>query len=151
MAQFTEQDKAKRVAMYGYDIQCYLYLRPNKFDESFEYLIQFGKSVLQDLYLKETVDLTVKSVELWFPEAWLNVVQQRCLFNRLKKYCPNVETLVICTHSEHFITMLRKECILLIQGDETLAQECVTGLTYDSSITLPSVFFNKNPAVKLGY
>ncbi|WP_206165750.1 hypothetical protein, partial [Citrobacter braakii] len=58
-----------------------------------------GMDFLRTLFDKMEVRPDITSVKLSFPERWLNIVEQRSIYDRAVKYCPNLKELIIKTHS----------------------------------------------------
>lgn len=129
---------------YKFKIQVNCHRRPNKLDDNFEMMMYIGQGVLRQIFVQERVDPTVKNVHLWFPESWLNVVQERSIFDRLEKYCPNLEELVIDTHSVYIIQCTPSGMVKIISSQaeqdygnehQGLPQECIEGV---QSFTVPT-------------
>lgn len=130
---------------YPFKITVYVYRRPNLRDSGLEYEMYMGMDVLRSLFEKMEMRPDVKNLNLSFPERWLNVVEQRSLLDRLKKYCPNLEGLVIKTHSVYIIQCVPSkhqckehgdsEVLIVHEGDEAPMQESVDGkLYYDGHV-----------------
>jgi len=111
-----------------------VYQRPNLRDAGLEYERFMGRDVLDNLFNnaipKELTD--VKKLFLSFPEQWLNIVEQRSLFARLAKYCPNLEDLSIKTHSVYIIQCTARDNMRIVvpigRFEKILPQESVEGL-----------------------
>lgn len=120
-----------------FDTICYVHQRPNLLDDNWDMLMYSGKTVLQGLFIHEKQMPEVTKLVLMFPETWLNIIQQRSLFDRLDKYCPNLGELAMTTHSVYFIQCLPAECIGIIQLPEgettTSLKESVSGPTYSKN------------------
>jgi hypothetical protein len=61
------------------------------------------------------------SLFLSFPEHWLNILEQRQLFERLEKYCPNLKHVRIKTHSVYIIQCTPNTCAYMM--DKTLPDD----------------------------
>lgn len=85
------------------DLQVLVYTRPNLRSYSNEMEMYMGFSVLQSIFTDMKVNPSVKTLYLAYPERWLNIIEQRQLFSRLSKYCPNLEEVTIKTHSVYII------------------------------------------------
>ena len=85
------------------DLKVYVYRRPHMRDESLEYELHMGTNVLRSIFDKMEMLPDVKEVFLSFPENWLNIIEQRVLFQRLGHYCPNLEKVTIKTQSVYII------------------------------------------------
>jgi hypothetical protein len=64
-------------------------------------------------------DDTGSKVVLYFPERYMNIVEERCLFDRLAHFCPNLESVEIMTQSVYIIQCAPKGgCLILQSRDE---------------------------------
>lgn len=130
---------------YSFKITVYVTRRPNMLEENLEYVLYMGTGVLRDLYLHEKVN-TVKKLALYYPERWLNIVQERCLYDRLSKYCPHLESVEIVTQSVYIMQCTASKNIRIISSPAEIAyteshgqlpQECATGVTaFDPPLNL---------------
>lgn len=91
-----------------------VYQRPNLRKEDFS--AYRGKNYLEDLFNPEIPNINKEVKELYFhyPERWLNIVEQRSLLTRIGKYMPNVEELVIVTHSVYIIQCVKSDYIRIM-------------------------------------
>lgn len=105
------------------DLKVYVYRRPHMRDESLEYELHMGTNVLRSIFDKMEMLPNVKEVFLSFPENWLNIIEQRVLFQRLGHYCPNLEKVTIKTQSVYIIQCTPAESCLIINGDNDGCQE----------------------------
>ena len=105
------------------DLKVYVYRRPHMRDESLEYELHMGTNVLRSIFDKMEMLPDVKEVFLSFPENWLNIIEQRVLFQRLGHYCPNLEKVTIKTQSVYIIQCTPHGSCLIINGDNDGCQE----------------------------
>jgi len=105
---------------YPFELSVYIYTRPNLRDDSLEMEMFMGRGVLESLYDRMEVRKDVKSLFLSFPEHWLNITEQRQLFERLAKYCPNLKEVDIKTHSVYIIQCTPNKCAYMM--DETIPE-----------------------------
>ena len=83
-----------------------------------EMTIYVGFGFLQNLYDTEK-DLTeTDRILLEYPERWLNIIEQRALYNMIFERCPNVEEIMILTHSVYIIQCTPAQCCFIIDVDE---------------------------------
>ena len=75
---------------YPFKIKLIVTPRPHMRDDNLEYLFCMGTSVLRQVFDQEVVDPTVKKVVLYYPERYMNIVEERSLYSRFVKYCPNL-------------------------------------------------------------
>lgn len=126
---------------YRYNIEVLIHRRPNLLDCNLEFLLHRGQNVLRQIFLDEIVDETVLNQDFWFPERWLNIVQERSLYDRLQKYCPNLKSITIHTQSVYIIQCTPAgSCKIVTSKEErdfgSLPQESVSGV---QSFNVPSV------------
>ena len=105
------------------DLKVYVYRRPHMRDESLEYELHMGTNILRSIFDKMEMLPDVKEVFLSFPENWLNIIEQRVLFQRLGYYCPNLEKVTIKTQSVYIIQCTPNGSCLIINGDNDGCQE----------------------------
>ena len=105
------------------DLKVYVYRRPHMRDENLEYELHMGTNVLRSIFDKMEMLPDVKEVFLSFPENWLNIIEQRVLFQRLGHYCPNLEKVTIKTQSVYIIQCTPHGSCLIINGDNDGCQE----------------------------
>lgn len=84
-----------------FNLTCYVYKRPNL--RKFECGIFDNFNVFRTLFDEVTVDTEPTSVTFHFPERWLNIVEQRQLYERIERYLPNVTEVIVHTHSVFII------------------------------------------------
>jgi hypothetical protein len=96
------------------DLTVYVYTRPHMRDESLEYELHMGRRVLEGIFdeMKEMPEVT--EVFFSFPENWTNIIEQRVLYKRLGKYCPNLKKVTIKTQSVYIIQCTNKECVKIM-------------------------------------
>lgn len=113
---FNEKVKSGEI-----DLTVYVFRRPNMRDESLEYELHMGRRILDNIFDGPfIVDETVKELFFSFPENWTNIIEQRCLFQRLFHYYPNLKKLTIKTQSVYIIQCTPAECCKIVQcpGEE---------------------------------
>lgn len=126
---------------YSYKIEVLIHRRPNLLDDNLEYLLYRGQHILRQIFVDERVDETVRNQDFWFPERWLNIVQERSLYDRLQKYCPKLQSITIHTQSVYIIQCTpASSCMIVSSKDEqdfgSLPQESVSGV---QSFNVPGV------------
>ena len=109
----------------------YVQRRPHMRDDNLEYLFQLGRSVLDQIFDKEVIDVSITHLTLYFPERHMNIIEERSLYDRLAHFCPNLESLVITTQSVYIIQTTKAENVQIIASEEEvngeLPQESATG------------------------
>jgi hypothetical protein len=80
-----------------------------------EMTVFIGQMFLSTLFDSEDV-MSHKEVTLMYPERWLNVLEQRALFDALndRTRCPNLVEVNIITHSVYIIQCVSNEHISII-------------------------------------
>ena len=114
----------------NYDLKVFVTRRPHMRDNTLEFMLHRGKRVLEQLFDHEVVDESVERIELIHPERWLNIVEERSLFDRIERYFPNIKQVRILTQSVYIIQCTPGKNIYIIQEDSELPQESVTGKLY---------------------
>lgn len=121
--------------MYPFEITVHIYRRPHMRCDQLEMELYMGRNVLDQIFDKEVVDETITQLRLSFPERWMNIVEERSLFNRLQKYCPNLKSVFIKTQSVYIIQSTPAASCFILKGPEEqagakLPQESDTGRLY---------------------
>lgn len=118
---------------YPFDLTVYITRRPHMRCESLEFELNMGRSVLENLFDHEKVDERLESIYLSYPERWCNIVEERSIFDRLKRLYPNLKTVKIKTQSVYIIQETPAGCCQIVAGVEEqdrngqLPQESDTG------------------------
>jgi hypothetical protein len=106
---------------FPFEAKLFIYTRPNLRDEDLEMEMFMGRNVLESIYDRMEVLENIKSLFLSFPERWLNIIEQRQLWERLAKYCPNLEEVQVKTHSVFIIQCTPNKCCFIM--DKTLPDD----------------------------
>jgi hypothetical protein len=104
--------------MHPFKIKLLIQRRPHMLDENLEYLLHIGTKVLRLIFDDECVDKTVTSLKMYYTERWMNIVEERSLYNRLQYFCPNLKDLEIMTQSVYLIQMTEKSSYLIVQSTD---------------------------------
>ena len=119
---------------YPFTIKLLVQRRPHMRDDNLEMVMHMGTQVLRQIFDDMRVDETVKHLVLYFPERWMNIVEERSLWDRLVKYCPKLKSVEIMTQSVYLIQMTRAENILILASEDEIARkEAEGGLTQEST------------------
>lgn len=116
---------------YKFQIMVYVQRRPHMRDGNLEYLFMLGTGVLRQIFDEERIDESVKVLTLYFPERYMNIVEERSLYDRLMHFCPNLEKLNIMTQSVYIIQCTPASSIRILQSNDEqengVTQESITG------------------------
>jgi hypothetical protein len=120
---------------YPFDITVFIQRRPHMRDDNLEYQLHIGKGILHQLFDHERVDPSVTEATFFYPERWLNIVEERSLFDRLQHFCPNLKKVTIVTQSVYIIQSTPGGCAKIIASEDEqretaggkLTQEATTG------------------------
>jgi hypothetical protein len=72
-----------------------------------------GMPILANLFDACKVDEKTKTVNLYYPERWANILEQRALLERIVALYPNIEKVDITTHSVYIIQCTHNGCLLV--------------------------------------
>lgn len=101
--------------------------RPNLRD-SISYMFQYrGKNILEQMFDKCEVDLTVEEFDLEYPERWANLLELMAIPERMVVCFPNLKSVFIQTHSVYLIQSVRNGHVFV----EKLMDEEGNKVTYD--------------------
>lgn len=117
---------------YPFSIEVFVQRRPHMRDENLEMMLYVGMGVLKQLYDEERVDEEVTTLTLYYPERWMNIVEERSLYDRLAKYCPNLKSLQIVTQSVYIIQCTSGRSVKIIASEDEQQRTAVDGLTQES-------------------
>jgi hypothetical protein len=95
------------------DYTCYVYTRPNLRDGIHEMNMFIGKYALDNMFDKKIVDTSTNHIEIYYPETFCNIPELQCLTSFITYFYPNLEKLIIHTHSVYILQTTRKEHILI--------------------------------------
>lgn len=123
---------------YPFEIKVYISRRPWMRDDNLEYMFMMGTNVLRQIFDEERVDPSVTKVVLYFPERYMNIVEERSLYNRLQHFCPNLKSVEIMTQSVYIIQCTAAgSCRIVSSNDEQengITQESTTGRLWRDNV-----------------
>jgi hypothetical protein len=94
-------------SLYSFDLKVVVKTRPNLRDN--EMTSMMGFSFLEKLF--DSIDiLDNEKIYLEYPERWLNILEQRVLFDACAKRCPKLKELTVLTHSVYIIQTTPNTC-----------------------------------------
>lgn len=111
------------VPNHPFKLTVYVYRRPNLRDDNLEYERYMGITVLKDIFDHDKEN-DCESLFLSFPETWLNIIEQRCLYQRLAKYCKKLKEVTIKTHSVYIVQCTHRENLLIVHGNKSVRDIC---------------------------
>ena len=88
-----------------------VYTRPNLRCPTGEMFAYMGKNILEIMFDKLTIDKSIKSFHLEYPERWANILELRAIPIRMISCFPNLERVTIKTHSVYIIQCVVAEHI----------------------------------------
>lgn len=100
-----------------------VYTRPHMRNNNLEYELHMGKHILEGIFDKMVEMPEVVNATFSFPENWTNIIEQRALYRRLGKYCPNLRYVTIKTQSVYIIQCTSAKYIGVMQYNEPTPQE----------------------------
>lgn len=117
---------------YPFDIKVYVQRRPHMRDENLEMMMHFGLGILKRIFDEERVDESISSATFYYPERWMNIVEERSLYDRLAKYCPNLKKVEIVTQSVYIIQCTASPSVLIISSEDEVERLKTESLTQES-------------------
>lgn len=125
----------------GVDYKIFVYSRVHLRDESLEYELMMGYGDLESMF--DTMQICEDITKLYFPfpERFLNVLEQRELFERIKKYFPNAKSVQIKTHSPFIIQSAPKGSVHLLPVTKLAGDGTYKDKLYDPMV---GNLFNSN-------
>lgn len=103
---------------YPFDLMVFIYRRPHMRCESLEYELHMGRNHLDNIFDIEKVDEKTTSLYFSFPERWLNIVEERSLYDRVVLLYPNLQEMTIKTQSVYIIQSTPAECLRIVASEE---------------------------------
>lgn len=126
---------SKPYGTYPFEIRVRVQRRPHMRDPNLEMVMHMGTTVLRQIFDEERVDPTITSVVMYFPERWMNIVEERSLWVRLEKYCPNLKKVDIMTQSVYILQCTRAENIQIVASQDEVDRKAAEGqLTQESAM-----------------
>jgi len=102
---------------YPFEILVYVHRRPHMRCDSLEYELYMGKTHLENMFDHERVDTQTTSLYFAYPERWLNIVEERSIYDRAKRLYPNLKTLTIKTQSVYIIQCTAAKNIRIVSSE----------------------------------
>ena len=124
------------------DLKVYVYRRPHLRDHNLEFEFHIGMNVLQGLFDEMRMMPEITEVSLSFPENWLNIIEQRALFQRLGHYCPNLKKVQIKTHSVYIIQCVPNTSCFVVSSDYENEHGLSQELDKDGKINLTDKLYS---------
>ena len=95
------------------NVTVYVYRRPNLFNVNESLYHMIGYEELKLIFTQPGVKVDHKELRLYYPERFLNTLEQRQLLRRLEH--AGYEDVIITTGNEHILTTCPAASILVIQ------------------------------------
>lgn len=99
-----------------FELQVLLYSRAHLRDDNLNMEMYVGLRVLEGLFDRMEEQPDVTDLFLSFPERFLNILEQRALYRRLERYCPNLKSVQIKTHSVYIIQCTANTCCGIVDS-----------------------------------
>lgn len=112
---------------YPFDVVVYIYRRPHMRDASLEFELEMGRTHLDNIFDREIVDEKTTELFFSFPERWMNIVEERTLFERIKRLYPNMQKVMIKTQSVYIIQSTPAGRCFIVSGKEEREYEAEHG------------------------
>lgn len=110
-----------------FKLEVFVSRRPHMRDDNLEMMLYIGRNILENLFDKEEVDEHTKQVQMWFPERWCNIVEERSLLLRLERLYPNLELVQIMTQSVYLIQCTPAASCFICKDVDPLPSESLYG------------------------
>lgn len=101
-----------------YDLKLYVYQRPDMRSPQIEFIGYIGKIALDNMFEYMITDEITTELFFVFPERFLNIIEERCLYSRIEKFYPNVTKVIIMTQSVYLIQCTKREDVLIVQPND---------------------------------
>lgn len=118
---------------YPFDLEVLVFTRPHLRDEGLDMEQYIGRRVL-DACFDRLEEFDDEEVVFSFPERWLNIIEQRRLYDRLAKYGRNLKKVQIKTHSVYIIQCTHNEDVFMVKDGRQL-DDRGDGHLYDAEAT----------------
>lgn len=110
------------------EIEVIVFRRPNMFKVNDNLFNMVGYIDLEGIFTNENYKPLSKTIELYYPERFLNILEERTLIRRLESF--GFEKVKITTHSEHICTTVPNDCLRVVQ-DELIEESSQFRLSND--------------------
>lgn len=118
---------------YPFKIEVNVQRRPHLRDDNLEYQLHIGQGILRQIFDQERVDTSITEAQFYYPERWMNIIEERSMFDRLQKFCPNLKNVTIVTQSVYIIQSTPAGSVRIVcSGDEQKRIADEGGLTQES-------------------
>lgn len=111
------------------EVKIIVFKRPNMFVVHNNTLNMFGYGHLEQLYSDPEYKVKGGTLQLLFPERFLNILEQRVLVERAKQ--AGFDELIITTHSVYIIQTVHSKDIRIVQDNEIPEGEGLFKLSND--------------------
>ena len=121
--------------MYPFELMVLVQRRPHMRDENLEFQLHIGQHVLRQIFDEERVDPSVTEVTFFYPERWMNIVEERSLYQRLERFCPNLRSVNIVTQSVYIIQCTPASSVCITSSEDEQQELARTGRLTQESVT----------------
>jgi len=100
----------------GLFIELIIYKRPNMFAVHWAYGKDVGTYDLEQMFTNPDFKAGQDKLVLYYPERFLNIIEQRALFGRIKDV--GYKSCYIVSHSVYLIQTVHSKCIGVVDDDD---------------------------------
>lgn len=125
-----------------FKLEVFVSRRPHMRDPNLEFMLHRGKTVLENLFDDERTDGGTTKIQMWYPERWCNIVEERSILRRLERLYLRLEHVQIITQSVYIIQCTPAENVFIFnEPSEVMTQESDSGRLWFPNHQVPN--FNK--------
>ena len=117
------------------EIEVIVFRRPNMFNVNDHMFSMTGYTDLKGIFTDEDYEPLGNTIELYYPERFLNTVQQHVLVKRLESF--GFEEVKITTHSEHICATVPNGHLKIVEDE--LIEEGSQFILSNDHVGLPDV------------
>lgn len=103
---------------YPFELLVLVQRRPHMRDDNLEFQLYMGQGVLRQVFDEERVNPDLTEVTFYYPERWMNIIEERSLYQRLEHFCPNLKKVAIVTQSVYIIQCTPSACVRITSSEQ---------------------------------
>lgn len=97
------------------EIEVLVFRRPNMFNVNDNLFNMVGYNDLKGIFTDENYKPTNDTIQLYYPERFLNILEQHILIMRLESF--GYQKISIITHSEHICGTVPENCLKVVDDE----------------------------------